>query len=392
MTSSSSSSSPQMNATNPLFGANRLKLGIFCTNGKGASQTLAPEAYRATWASSVETAQLADRAGYEAIVPYARWKGYVDGKPTHPSGVVMDPFTWAAGIAQATSYSAVFSTSHAPTIHPLLAAKQGATVDLISGGRFGLNVVGGWNKPELEMFGAPLKEHDQRYDHLTEWLAIVERLWRDEAEFDFDGQFFKVVRGMSMPKPLQQPRPPIMNAGGSDRGRRFACEHADMCFIILKSEKPERCAEEVAAYKRFAREEFGREVQVWTNTFVVQRDTQAEADAYLHRYAVEHEDTESVESWLAKQADQTRMMPEAALRAMRLRFAAGAGGFPLVGTAGAVADRLHMLADAGLDGVLLTWVDYVDGLNRFNRDVLPLVEARGLRAPFGAAAPRARAA
>ena len=332
---------------------------------------------------------MADRAGYEAIVPYARWKGYVDNAPSHPSAIVMDPFTWAAGIAQATSYSAVFSTSHAPTIHPLLAAKQGATVDLISGGRFGLNVVGGWNKPELEMFGAPLKEHDKRYDHLAEWLAIVERLWRDEAEFDFEGEFFRVVRGMSMPKPLQQPRPPIMNAGGSDRGRRFACEHADMCFIILKSEKPEACAAEIASYKRTARETFGRDVQVWTHTFVVQRDTQAEADAYLQRYAVEFEDTPSVEGWLSKQAEQTRMMPEAALRAMRLRFAAGAGGFPLVGTAEVLADRLHMLSDAGLDGVLLTWVDYVDGMNRFNADVLPLLERRRLRRPFVADARRA---
>ncbi len=380
-----------MNPTNPLFGANRLKLGIFCTNGKGASQSLVPEAYRASWAASVETAQLADRAGFEAIVPYARWKGYVDGKPSHPSGVVMDPFTWAAGIAQATSHAAVFSTTHAPTVHPIVAAKQAATVDLISCGRFGLNVVGGWNKPELDMFGAPLKEHDQRYDHLSEWLSVVERLWRDEAEFDFDGQFFKVVRGSSMPKPLQQPRPPIMNAGGSDRGRRFACEHADLCFIILKSERPEACAADVAAYKHFAREEFGREVKVWTNSFVVQRDTQEEADAYLQRYAVEYEDKESVEGWLAKQADQARLMPEAALKAMRLRFAAGAGGFPLVGTAERVAERLHMLADAGLDGVLLTWVDYVDGLNRFNRDVLPALEARGLRMPFGASH-RARAA
>ncbi len=362
---------------NPVWNDNRLKLGIFCTNGRGAAQTLVPEAGQTDWAKSVETARIADRAGYEAIVPYARWKGYVDAKPEHPSGEVMDPFTWAAGIAQATSHAAVFSTSHAPTLHPIVVAKQGATVDLISGGRFALNVVCGWNTPELEMFGAPLKEHEQRYDHLTEWLSIIERLWREHQAFDVDGQFFKVRSGVSLPKPLQQPRPPIMNAGGSDRGRRFACEHADMCFVILKSDRPEQCAEEIASYKRIAWEEFGRSVQVWTHTYVVQRDTQAEADAYLHRFAVEFEDTESVDAWLHKQS-----VPEAALRAMRLRFAAGSGGFPLVGTAPQIADRLHMLADAGLDGVLLTWVDYVDGLNRFNRDVLPELESRGLRAPF----------
>lgn len=91
-----------------------------------------------------------------------------------------------------------------------------------------------------------------------------------------NGRFFQVKGGVSLPKPLQQPRPLIMNAGGSDRGRRFACEHADMCFTPLKSEA---CAAEVASYEQLAREEFGRGVQLWTHTFVVQRDTQQEADA-----------------------------------------------------------------------------------------------------------------
>ena len=47
----------------------------------------------------------------------------------------------------------MFATSHVPTIHPILVAKQGMTVDHISGGRFALNVVTGWHKPEIEMFG-----------------------------------------------------------------------------------------------------------------------------------------------------------------------------------------------------------------------------------------------
>ena len=71
---------------NPLFNSNTLKLGTFCTNGQAAANTLVPEAYQATWASSVATARLADDAGLEAIVPYARWKPYQDGKPDHPSG------------------------------------------------------------------------------------------------------------------------------------------------------------------------------------------------------------------------------------------------------------------------------------------------------------------
>lgn len=371
-----------MPGPNPLFGSNRMKLGIFGTNGKGGAQTLVPEAYKPSWPASVETAQLADRAGFEAIVAYARWKGYDGLEIDHPSGVVLDPFTWAAGIAQATQHAAVFATSHAPTIHPITAAKLCSTIDIISGGRFGLNVVGGWNKAELEMFGAAMREHDERYDHLEEWLTIVERLWTAQEEFSFAGDFFRVDHAMSRPQPLQKPRIPIMNAGGSGRGMRFACQHADMCFIILKSDDPKECAAQIAAYKTMARDQFGREVQVWTYAPVVQRDTTREAEEYLHRFAVEYEDSRCLDAWTAGMAAQTQTLTPDELLAFRKRFAAGAGGSMLIGTAAEIADRIEMYSAAGLDGALLTWVDFADGLRRFNAGVMPLLEQRGLRAPF----------
>ena len=371
-----------MRGRNPLFNDNRLKLGIFGTNGKGAAQTLVPEAYRPTWQASVATARQADALGFEAALAYARWKGYILGQPSHPSGVTLDPFTWCAGIAQATRHLAVIATSHAPTLHPITAAKQCATIDLIADGRFALNVVGGWNKPELEMFGADFAEHDARYDHLQEWLEIIQRLWREEAEFDHEGRFFKVRRGSSMPKPLQQPGPPIVNAGGSDRGQRFACEFADICFLILRSEDPAVIAAQIADYKEMARRDYGREVQVWTYAYCVQRASRGEAEDYLHHYSVAQEDGPSLDAWTAGVGAQTKILqsPEAA-RAFRQRFAAGAGGSALIGTAGDIAARLAVLSDAGLDGVLLTWVDFADGLDRF-AEVMPLLEARGLRQPF----------
>jgi alkanesulfonate monooxygenase SsuD/methylene tetrahydromethanopterin reductase-like flavin-dependent oxidoreductase (luciferase family) len=377
-----------MRASNAIFGTNRLKLGLFGTNGKGAAQTLVPEAYRPSWQASVQTAQMADAAGYEAILAYARWKGYLAGQPGHASGVTLDPFTWCAGIAQATRHLTVIATSHAPTLHPITAAKQSATIDIISGGRFALNVVGGWNRPELEMFGAAMAEHDARYDHLQEWLEIIQRLWREEAEFDHKGRFFEIRRGSSMPKPLQQPGPPIVNAGGSDRGQRFACEFADICFLILRSEDPGDIAAQIGDYKRFALQEYGRKVQVWTYAYCVQRDTGREAEDYLEHFAVRHEDGPSLDAWSAGVGSQTKILksPEA-VKAFRKRFAAGAGGSGLVGTAADIAERLQTLSDAGLDGVLLTWVDFVDGLQRFNRDVLPLLEQRGLRQPFTATVP-----
>lgn len=371
-------------SNNPLFGGNRFKIGLFGTNGKGSAHTLVPETYTPTWKNVIETAQMADGAGYEAIVAYARWKGYIPGKVEHPSGVILDPFTFAAGVAQATSHAAIFATSHAPTIHPLAAAKQCATIDIISNGRLVLNVVAGWNKPELEMFGAPLKEHTERYEHLAEWLSIIKRLWTENEEFDFDGKFFKIVRGMSMPHPVQRPYPPIMSAGGSETGKRFACQNADICFLLLHSEDPAEWRKQISAYKQYARDEFGREVQVWTYAPVVQRDTMKEAQEYLDYYARQNEDKESVDGWVAGNAATAQGMSPETLERLRKHFAAGGGGTQLVGTADYLADRLHQLSDAGLDGSLFTWVDFRDGMARFNRDVMPMLEKRGLRQPFKA--------
>jgi len=364
---------------NPVFNDNKLKLGTFCTNGRGTTHSLAPEANQLTWPLAVEVAREVDRAGYEAVVPFARWKGYVKGKPGHVSGEVLDPFTWAAAIAQATSQVGVFVTSHAPTIHPIVAAKQTATIDIISNGRLALNVVGGWNRPELEMFGAALREHDERYDYLAEWLDVLKRLWTSNEEFDHHGEFFNVIGGYSNPKPVQRPHVPIMNAGHSDRGRRFACEHADLCFIGIRSEAPESVRAEVESYKRMAREEFGRGVQVWAHTYVVQRDTQKEADDYLQYYAVEHQDRKSVEGWMDKQRVETQILPPAIFESFRMRIAAGAGGFPLVGTADHIAERLQFLSRCGIDGVLFTWVNYASGMRSFNKAVLPQLEQMGLR-------------
>src|SRR3546814_16733069 len=98
---------------------NKLKIGIFCTNGRGTAQhTLVPEANQQDWPLSLLAARAVDEAGYEAIVPFARWKGYLKDRPDHVSAYALDPFTWAAGIAQATRRAGIFVPSHAASMHP----------------------------------------------------------------------------------------------------------------------------------------------------------------------------------------------------------------------------------------------------------------------------------
>lgn len=371
--------SPAIRAADPLFGPNRLKLGVFGLNSIGCALTLVPEAHRPSWAGSLAAAVAADEAGFEAIVPYARWKSYVKGNVGHRSSQVLECFTWAAAVAARTRHSAIFATCHVPAVHPILAAKQGATIDQISGGRFGLNVVAGWYAGELGMFGVDLLDHQDRYAQAAEWTEIVRRAWTAEEEFDFEGRWYDVRAAYFEPRPAQAPTPPIMNAGGSERGREFAARFSDLAFVMFASEEPEAIAASVESARALARERFGRELQIWTPAYVVQADSDEEAARYVAHYGAENGDYEAADAFIEGMIETSSNLPPEVLRALRLRIVEGGGGYPLVGTAETIAARLEALADCGLDGLLLSWIEYEPGIRRFAAEVSPLLVERGLR-------------
>lgn len=366
---------------NPLFGPNRLKLGTFCTN-TALSLTTVPEVWSPQWPNIVAAAELADASGLEAIVPIARWKGYVDGDAGHATHFVQEAFTFAAAVAQATTHAAVFATSHAPMLHPLVVAKQAATIDHISGGRFALNVVGGWNRREFEMFGIDLIEHAHRYAYLREWLEIVRTLWSSEGETDFATPHFTMKKALCQPRPVQRPGPPIMNAGLSSAGMAFAAENSDIAFVSLNGDDPEQWRTQVLQYKRLAREKRGVDLQVWTNVHIVQHETVAAAMAERTRFADTFRDHRAVEGFLTTIMAESGVPADPAVAEMlRSRLATGAG-FPLVGDAATIAATLQTISEVGINGALLGFVNFLDGLPPFLRDVLPLLEKAGLRAPF----------
>lgn len=363
---------------------NKLKLGLFGTNG-GATLTRVPEVWRPQWNRIAEVATIADRAGLEASLGYARWKGYIPGMPESGVGYVMDSFTWAAGLSQLTKYTTHIATVHGSVMHPVLAAKQCTSIDMISGGRFAVNLVGGWNKIELDMFGVGLREHEARYDELEEWTQIVTRLWTDADEFDYKGEYYDVVGGLSRPQPVQKPHIPIINAGASPRGLDFSTTYADICFTVPDAVGP-GAKEKIDEYKDAARAK-GRHVQVWTYCAVVQRDSRAEAQDYLEYFTGPMAENELLDAWqaAAMAATATHNISEERVRAMRQRFAAGSGGPILIGTAADIADQMEALSADGLDGILLTWPDFTDGVKRLvdpGTGVLAELEKRGLRQPF----------
>ena len=182
----------------PLKGPNRLKLGVFSTNADGGlAITDVPERWQAHWEDNLTAAQIADRAGLEFFLPIARWRGF--GGKNRVREWSFETFTWAAGLATATERIGLFMTVHVPLVHPLYAAKALATVDHISHGRAGLNIVCGWNPKEFGMFGTPLVE--KGYDQAAEWLDILEKLYAADEPFDHEGTYYR----MAGRQPADQP-------------------------------------------------------------------------------------------------------------------------------------------------------------------------------------------
>lgn len=361
---------------NPLFNANRMKLGVMAFNcSHGSTVTMDDSAWPMNWSDNVALAQMADAAGFEALLPVGRWKGY--GGETNFNHRSFESFTWAAAIGASTRQCAVLATVHAPLVHPLAAAKQAATIDHVTGGRFVMNLVCGWNRPEFDMFGVPWHDHERRYAYASEWLALVRRLWSAEHEFDVDGEFFQGKALWSQPKPLQTPVP-IMNAGSSATGQAFSAQHCDMNFVMLRQKNEASDRQQIASLKSMALEH-GRSSQCWIHIYVVCRQSEREAKEYLETYVRERGDWQTAAKMVSMFGIESKTLAPEVLEEFKFHFIAGHGGYPVIGTPTQVVEQLQRLSQMGVDGVLLSWVDYLSECQQWIDEVMPLLEQAGLR-------------
>jgi dimethylsulfone monooxygenase len=362
-------------------GSNAFKLGLFGANCSGGlAFTRLPERWDASWDNNLRLALLAEASGLECLVPVARWKGF--GGATNVNSTALETITWACGLLAHTDRMTVFGTVHVPMIHPIIAAKQIATADLVGRGRFGLNIVCGWNHDEFEMFGIAPDEHDDRYRRGEEWWTVLKTIWSGGAARDFNGTFYR-LRGLEgSPAPFGGRPPVMMNAGASPAGRTFAIHNSDLHFDYCRT--PQDSAARVHETKRLA-QDLGRSIQVWIPASIVCRRTQAEADDYARR-CVEHADWEALDRQSALYAGNfgSRGRSEEENRQNRERDAARAvlgygGSYSIRGDADRVACELSALHEAGFDGVAMAFVNYLDELPYFVQAVIPRLERLGLR-------------
>ena len=361
-----------------MYNRNAFKLGLFGANcSSGRAVTKVPERWSGGWADNLALAKMADEAGLDFMLPIGRWKGYGGGSDYQ--GTTLESVTWATGILAKTTRLTVFATVHAPLLHPVIAAKEFVTADHISEGRFGLNIVCGWNEGEFKMFGVAQRDHEARYEYGQEWIDAIRMMWQRDEPFDFQGRYIKLREVRSAPKPYGGTRPLIMNAGASPTGRVFAARNCDALFSSPRSTSTiEEFSADIRDAKALAAGN-GRDIDVYSVGVVTCRATTAEAEEYHRHCIIDSADWDAVDNILAMRKIDPANHTEEEYDGMRRHVAHGLGGIPIIGDPDHVAAELAKFASAGLRGIGISFVNYARELPYFRDEVLPRLEHMGLR-------------
>lgn len=346
--------------------------GVFLPIGNGGwmlSET-APHP-QATYAWNRRAAVHADRMGLDFIMSMAKWRGF--GGTTDHWGRSLESMTMMSALAEATENVKIWATMHANVHNPAVAAKMYATLQDISGGRAGMNVVNGSYAAEFEQFGewdASLS-HDDRYELAEKWTEAVTRLW-SEDRVTLRTPYFDLVECESRPHPAT--RPTIISAGRSDAARAFQARFADGAFLASDSlDEMRELSDDVHA--RAAA--LGRRCRTYSMLMVVQDDTDEAAAAKVAQWGAGL-DREALAlmraSWgIAEEQARAWAADAVGEAAFQTPYVAG--------SAQTVTEHIrYIVAEAHLDGLMLIFPEYDHDMVLFGETVLP-----GLRAIDGAA-------
>jgi FMNH2-dependent dimethyl sulfone monooxygenase len=374
--------SPSQFADSPLSKALKqpLLLGLFLPiQAGGWSASTLPRSTTWTFDYNRDLTLSAEAFGFDLVFALSQWlpKGGYGGVFT---GEALDSFITTASLAALTSKIMLISTIHVlyGPIHPLHLAKYGATLDHISGGRWGINVVTGHRAIEHEAFGWNQIEHDRRYELAAEFVEVLQRLWSDSENFSFEGKSpWRLSNAFVTPKP-RFGRPILVNATGSDAGIAFAGRYSDIVFITSPAGSSFADAIEAlpahASRVKQAAIDVGREVRTLLNPMVICRETERETWQY-HDAIVEHIDPVASMQNFASDAHAWKGRVG---RDAPKRRAIG-GNIEVIGTPEQVVEQFLQLKRAGVDGLQLSFYDFKPDLDFFGRRVIPLMEQAGLR-------------
>jgi FMNH2-dependent dimethyl sulfone monooxygenase len=360
----------------------RLRFAYWVPNVSGGLVTSDIE-QRTDWGYdyNVRLAQTAERNGFDYALSQVRYTASYGADQQHESTA------FSLGLLLATERLKVIAAIHPGLWHPAVLAKWITTADHLSHGRAAINVVSGWFKGEFTGLGEPWLEHGERYRRSEEFIRVVRDLWTKER-VEFNGDFYRVHDFSMQPKPVAVPgraHPEIFMGGNSTDARGMGGRVADWYFSNGKDfagfdEQVAEVNAEAALAGRTERVRFG------LNGFVVARDTEREAQDTLEEI-IAKANPEAVEGFReavrqagASTADGKGMWADSTFRDLvqyNDGFRTG-----LIGTPEQVARRIVEYRKHGADLLLLGFLHFIEEIEYFGANVLPIVrelEAEAIR-------------
>lgn len=309
----------------------------------------------------------AERAGFDTAL--------IAQHTINPQGQdveVMDAWTAAAAAAALTSRIEIIAAIKPRLYHPAVLAKMALGIEDISQGRFALNLVSAWYKPELERSGIGFPVHDSRYTYSAEWIEIVRALMQGQS-VTHAGEAFTLEDFSLRPVSPVRARPYIYAGGESEAGRQLAVDYAD-CWLVngRPVEDIEPMIQDVASRPRQ-----GPPLTFGTTGYALVRATEAEAKEVLDywlgvqdgandtvRKRADHIDPEAKTIHYVKQYKEGRLI------------GANGGTIPgFVGSYDQVAERIAAFHGVGLTTFLLSFFPLIEEQERFAAEVFPRVRA-----------------
>jgi pyrimidine oxygenase len=355
-----------------------MDIGVFIPIGNNGwlISTTSPQ-YLPTFDLNREIVQRAERYGLDFALSMIKLRGF--GGKSEFWDHNLESFTLMAGLAAVTERIRLYASVAVLTIPPAIVARMAATIDSISHGRFGVNIVSGWAKAEYEQMGLwPGEAHfAKRYDYSTEYVKILRELW-ETGRSDFHGEYFQMSDCRLSPRPQTPVK--VVCAGQSERGMRFGAEFGDYNFTLGAGVNTPTAYAPVNKQMLTAAARTGRDVGTYVLFMVIADETDEAAMAKWRHYNA-GVDTEAL-AWMFGQAGADPTATEGST-AKAIVVPEGAINFNMGTLVGSYASVARMLDEAasvpGTKGVMLTFDDFLIGMEQFGQRIQPLMATRRAR-------------
>ena len=354
-----------------------MDVGVFLPIGNNGwlISTTSPQ-YMPTFELNRAVTLAAEKYGFEFALSMIKLRGF--GGASEYWDHNLESFTLMAGLASITTRIKLFASAAVLTIPPAVLARMAVTVDAIAPGRFGVNIVSGWQKAEYEQMGIwPGEVHfARRYDYCGEYVQVMRDVWASGVS-NHQGDFFTMTDCRVSPRPAQGIE--IIAAGQSNRGMQFASEYADFNFIsaggINDVTQVRPHTERLLAANAAA----GRECRAMLLLMIIADETDEAAMANWDHY-VEGTDLEALNWRDSQAAADVKAEAHSTVGRMVRSDRVPTNLMRLIGSYATVARQLDELATIpGLRGVMVTFDDYLIGMEQFGTRIQPLMACRAGR-------------